>query len=510
MKVMLDSHGRIKSGDVSPTLTTSGNLLLGEVYSIADKSQVGGTSYSSDSRRGVSIEKNMSGGLRMKYKTAESPVTRELHEIFKVDRKYPDRLASRESSCVEFKESFSFKAMAKYARTLAAFANCKGGMIVFGVKNNPHTYPGLEGRRLDAFQDIDPEKMSRELNDYFSPELRYEKGTHDFKGHTFGYLYVYEAEEKPIIANKNQSESGITEGGVYYRYHGRTQNIRYPELRQIMDDVRAKEQTLWMRHILRVAKIGIRDVGVFNFKTGTTTATNGNTFLLDESVLSQVSFIKEGEFSEVKGKPTLKVVGNVEGVCTSAIGARIVRTHGIDASNIICDFLDGKQIRNGFDYIRQICFETTGNFPCYYYIYKSGKKISEVLDEVQKIVSRSQSKDKLVSRITRGTTSAKRFPHSGSVQAERRRAYADALAAGEISSSSISSIDDAIRFCEEIQNSSAATILSNDKAIRKVLKDLFAKYYEDMKCNASLAFRRAVCWVDEVLYRGNCNGRTEN
>ena len=62
MKIVLDSHGQIKSRDVAPTLTTCGNLLLGEVYSIADKSQVGGASYSNDSSREVLIEKNMSGG----------------------------------------------------------------------------------------------------------------------------------------------------------------------------------------------------------------------------------------------------------------------------------------------------------------------------------------------------------------------------------------------------------------------------------------------------------------
>ena len=499
MKMLLDSHIRIKSGDVAPTLMTKDNLSLVEVHSLEDVSATSG-----GDNKGNAREKR--GGA----KTAESAVNRELREIFKVDRKFSDRLASRESSSVEFKESFSFKAMAKYARTLAAFANCKGGMIVFGVKNNPHTYPGLQGRKLDAFLEVDPERVSRELNDYFSPELRYEKSTYEFKGNTFGYLYVYEAEEKPIIANKNQSESGITEGGVYYRYHGRTQNIRYPELRQIMDDVRAKEQVLWMRHILRVAKIGIRDVGIFNFKTGVTTANNGNMFLLDESVLSQVAFIKEGEFSEVKGKPTLKVIGNVEGICAGGLGTQIVRAHGIDASNIICDFLDGKQIRNGFDYVRQICFETTGNLPCYYYIYKSGKTISEVLEEAQKIVSRAQSKDQLLDRITRGTTSAKKFTHSGSAHAEKRRAYADALATGEISTLCINSIDDAIRFCEEIQSSSAATILPKDKAIRKVLKGLFAKYYEAMKGNASLTFRRAVCWVDEVLYKERCEGGIPN
>ena len=100
MKMLLDSHIRIKSGDVAPTLMTKDNLSLVEVHSLEDVSATSG-----GDNKGNAREKR--GGA----KTAESAVNRELREIFKVDRKFPDRLASRESSSVEFKESFSFKAI---------------------------------------------------------------------------------------------------------------------------------------------------------------------------------------------------------------------------------------------------------------------------------------------------------------------------------------------------------------------------------------------------------------
>ena len=68
-----------------------------------------------------------------------------LNNIFKVSAKYPDRLNSRESSWLEFKEKFSFGSLSKYAKTMAAFANTQGGYIVFGVKNQPHRMVGIEG-----------------------------------------------------------------------------------------------------------------------------------------------------------------------------------------------------------------------------------------------------------------------------------------------------------------------------------------------------------------------------
>ena len=100
MKMLLDSHIRIKSGDVAPTLMTKDNLSLVKVHSLEDVSATSG-----GDNKGNAREKR--GGA----KTAESAVNRELRETFKVDRKFSDRLASRESSSVEFKESFSFKAI---------------------------------------------------------------------------------------------------------------------------------------------------------------------------------------------------------------------------------------------------------------------------------------------------------------------------------------------------------------------------------------------------------------
>ena len=164
---------------------------------------------------------------------------RELREIFKVDRKFPDRLASHESSSVEFKESFNFKAFSRYAKTMAAYANCKGGLIIFGVKNNPRTFPGLVDKKLEAFSSLDPERVTTALNDNFAPEIRWKHGTHTFKGRNFGYIYTFEAAEKPVIASRNFGED-VSEGAIYYRYGGKTQLIRFPELRQIMDEVKER------------------------------------------------------------------------------------------------------------------------------------------------------------------------------------------------------------------------------------------------------------------------------
>lgn len=59
--------------------------------------------------------------------TTETALTMELHGLLRLDEDDPARLASRENSRLEYKESFNWANRAKYGKTLAAFANVSGG-----------------------------------------------------------------------------------------------------------------------------------------------------------------------------------------------------------------------------------------------------------------------------------------------------------------------------------------------------------------------------------------------
>lgn len=65
-------------------------------------------------------------------------------------------LRNRESSQLEFKETFNFGSRVRYARTMAAFANNRGGYIVFGVEPSPHR---LKGVNSTAFERVDPAQL---------------------------------------------------------------------------------------------------------------------------------------------------------------------------------------------------------------------------------------------------------------------------------------------------------------------------------------------------------------
>jgi predicted HTH transcriptional regulator len=137
-------------------------------------------------------------------------------KIFNFHQNFPDRIITRESSKIEFKESFNWASKSKYGKTISAYANNKGGFIVFGVKPNPKELVGLQSSN---FEDIDEAKITEYLNSVFSPEIEFEKTIIDVHGKAIGLIYVCESLNKPIICTKTDGE--IKEGEIYYRYNAR-------------------------------------------------------------------------------------------------------------------------------------------------------------------------------------------------------------------------------------------------------------------------------------------------
>jgi len=64
-------------------------------------------------------------------------------KIFAFSSSTSSKITARESSQLEFKEQFNWLSKANYAKSMVAFANNKGGYIVFGIKDQPRELVGL-------------------------------------------------------------------------------------------------------------------------------------------------------------------------------------------------------------------------------------------------------------------------------------------------------------------------------------------------------------------------------
>ena len=194
----------------------------------------------------------------------ETALTRRLRELLKLDARFPRRLSSRENSRLEYKETFNWNNRARYARTMAAFANNVGGFVVFGVKDSPQDLVGL---RSEGFDRIDAAKVAGYLNSTFAPELAWEMFALEVGGVRLGVIAVEPASTKPVVCVKGDGKS-LQEAEIYYRYRGRSERIRYPELERLITDRVRRDREAFMKHLRRIDQLGPENVSVLDLAGG--------------------------------------------------------------------------------------------------------------------------------------------------------------------------------------------------------------------------------------------------
>lgn len=232
-------------------------------------------------------------------------------KIFLFHETIADRIISRESGWLEFKESFNWNSKDKYAKSMVAFANSKGGYIIFGVKDKPRDLVGLQSNN---FEDVDEAKITAYLNNVFAPEVIFEKFVITVNTQKIGILYTQQAKTKPIVCLKNDGE--LKEADIYYRYNARSERIKYPELKAMFDFVKEEERKSWMEHFEKISKIGPTNAAIMDTFAGEISGKSG-TLIIDKKLIPKLKFINQGNFQE-KGKPVLRLIGDVKPVSVIA------------------------------------------------------------------------------------------------------------------------------------------------------------------------------------------------
>ncbi|MFC1986091.1 ATP-binding protein [Chloroflexota bacterium] len=230
-------------------------------------------------------------------------------------------LRTRESSTIEFKESFNLAGLAEYAKDFASFANNSGGYIVFGVKNKPHIPIGLRNER---FAEVDEARITEFVNQHFTPAIKWEKGTYTWKRKTFGVFHIHESRNKPVITTNDGGQGPeIKNGEIYYRYIGRSEKIRHAELKQIIEERMEQVGNRWRELFKKIGKIGPENAAILDTVEGRIEE-GDRIMLIDDTLIQQLKFIREGQFKEKEGAITLKLVGELHPVSVVGVQGRII------------------------------------------------------------------------------------------------------------------------------------------------------------------------------------------
>lgn len=277
----------------------------------------------------------------------EVPLARKLRELLRLDARFPGRLSSRENSRLEYKESFNWGSRARYARTMATFASNVGGFVAFGVKDSPHELVGLASERFDR---IDSAKVAGYLNSTFAPELAWEMFALQVAGVRLGVIAVEPAVAKPVVCMKGDGKE-LQEAEIYYRYRGRSERIRYPELERLIGDRLRRDREAFMKHLRRIDRLGPENVGVLDLAGGELTGSERG-LLLGDDLVSELRVIREGQLVEADegGAPTLRLVGDVHVVDSETL--RPVRTIAIGEKDIMLGFLRQERPDSAVEYVR--------------------------------------------------------------------------------------------------------------------------------------------------------------
>lgn len=430
------------------------------------------------------------------------------------------RIVTRESAKIEFKENFNWNNRYKYAKTLAAFANNQGGTIVFGVKDSPRHAIGLKD---DKFESTDEEAMTQYFNSLLAPELIWEKQTVNIGNKIYGLLHVAESKTKPVIAVANAE--GIKESDIFYRYNGRSERIKYPELRLIIDNERKKERNLWMQHMQKISRIGIENLATIDISKGVIEGDKQRIYI-DENILNQIKFIKEGEFDEKIGAPTLRLLGEVQEMSGTVILPTRTKISGIHTREIAEAMLKGSlhEGTSAQEYIESLPFERSKFMPIYFFLVEGNIAIASAETLIRKSPSTaSQLKDGLIERLSQrrsfGISSYdeqtlksnllfsnyadfKNYCESNNSDKTIKTAILHNLLMSKYNSAIYDFIENESKtICEMI------TLLSCDEIIekRQLIADVILEILDSRLTEVASEFRYALSHIDTTLYYDKCH-----
>ena len=404
-----------------------------------------------------------------------------------------NRVLKKESSTLEFKASFDWKnkpARAKYLHSIAAYANKKGGYIIYGIKNSPRELVGIDS----DFEDLDDADVSSYFNTYLSPSVEFERTTIKIRGRNLGVLYVHESTHKPVVCIKAYDQI-LSESTIYYRYNSQSDRIKPGDLISLLAEVREKESQRWINLFQNISKIGIDNARIFDLKEGEISTINGGKFILDEKLLGRLKVLDSYTSKEKDGAPAVRIIGDID---TS--GTIITKSRYLNDTEIMSDFLEQKDVNSVEEYIKAICYQTSGILPIYYYITKANITIKDAIDLVKKVNKHSQAKIKLLARLEDDsklyTLSTSFSAHADtSIGTQRKRYYDEFLLGNQFelptNERQVKSLLEAVLNLEQPP--------ADTNFILRSLKALLDAHYSNR--NLCFILRNAIAYLDLIMYR---------
>ena len=311
----------------------------------------------------------------------------------------------------------------------------------------------------------------------------------------------------PIVTKSIQNNGSFTirEGAIYYRYSAKSSEIKYSDLRIMLENVKENERKLWMQTITKIAKIGVNNLSLINLKDG---KLNVNCFgknkelFVDEKVISSLKLVKEGHFVETDGEPALKLIGEIKGITGALVNQekiiKQIEPTYIHEKYLLETFLNQTGTQSPMSYIEAFCRFSVKYLPFYYFVYliqqndKTFDK-TKLKQEISKITEDCKmGKTYLLQRI-KSDENFKEEKLTGS-DLELKKKYLN------LYNDKNTKLADIPKENIEIQLKMILNI-SDKERIKNLIIPLLSNYLNDEYETHKTLLRRAISYIDKILYK---------
>ena len=406
----------------------------------------------------------------------QSPTDIEYIEAMFEKRKTSWHVRSGETDAVECKLNYAVNG--KIIKAIAGLANNKGGHILFGIKDSAST---VEGMSDDKFESLDPAILNTNLVGCLDPVPTVTRVFATIGGKKIGVLHVEKHDRAPVIALKTMG-TDLKEGGVYFRYVGETRLIKPGEMRAIVETREARAIADFARRMNRVASGAEATI---DLDSGAVSGRTGG-FVIDKNLLSSIQFVREGDFTQVKGAPTLRLIGDVEPISDKdRETVRVIRDN-VTPHSIIENFLLGNRVQEPLAYLHAQAYQQRKWMPIWHYVNQLSMTVEELVEDLLRLsASMPSSRDAVVQRL-RGKVSAYK------VYTGKPKRMLEAFRSGKI----------ALPKLDTDMNAFAYAIhgLPNDFKKIEDLRPVLLEALKRSNQNNRPTIYRAACRVDEIMH----------
>ncbi|MFG1432124.1 ATP-binding protein [Xanthobacter sp. V2C-8] len=408
------------------------------------------------------------------------------------------RLKCGETDIHECKTSFGFKHCGEWIRAVAALSNNKGGYIFFGAHDKDTTNCSdddgnylVVGLKNDIFSKADPAEFTRIIRSNLDPTPTVRTTTVRVGGRTVGVMHVEQHPSRPVIVRNGDGTNTLKEGDIFFRYPGRSERIKYSDLRSMLDERDLTTRSSLIPMISRIISLG-PDRTMIADLDNQVIGDSSRPIFIDQTLAEQLKFIKEGSFSETEGAPALRLVGDVT-ISDKSDNLRKTVRMNLSPDAVLRNFLSNDVVQEPLHYILHSAHSTREWQPIWYYLKLSGLSASSVIDHLKKeVASRPSHQSTTIERLE-GKKSAY-YLNRGKPQIILRQILADEL---ELPTDDIK----AQKFALAIQGLSEKPKNIND--IRSILLSCYERATSQSPTHKALqsAVFRAACRLDELLYK---------